>query len=196
MSWQIVRLEEAVSVPWRNGAGLTRELVAWPCGNDWSWRMSVAEVDNDGPFSKFDGVERWFAVLDGAGVLLDVADPPRHTTHRITSASAPFFFDGGMATDCKLIGGGTRDFNLMVRKREGRSFGPTRSRMARVTTGFSATVNATATIAIYALSTGVSGFFNSERFTLPTGSLAWRYVHATGKLNLDAGRALLMEIKP
>ena len=56
--------------PWRNGGGVTRELLAWPDGGDWRVRVSVADIDADGPFSAFPGVERWFAVLEGAGVAL------------------------------------------------------------------------------------------------------------------------------
>ncbi len=84
--------------------------------------MSVAEVDKSGPFSRFDGVERWFAVLEGAGVQLDVGGE----RHRLTAGDVPFFFDGAAATGCELIDGKTQDFNLMVRK------GRAPSRMVRV----------------------------------------------------------------
>jgi hypothetical protein len=57
---------------WRNGGGVTRELLTWPGGQAWAVRMSVADVHAPGPFSRFDGIERWFAVLEGAGVELRV----------------------------------------------------------------------------------------------------------------------------
>ena len=34
-------------------------------GDDWTLRISVADIDADGPFSPFPGITRWFAVLDG-----------------------------------------------------------------------------------------------------------------------------------
>jgi environmental stress-induced protein Ves len=53
MSWQIVPLEDVSPAPWRNGGGVTRELLAWPTPQDWDWRISVAEVEKNGPFSRF-----------------------------------------------------------------------------------------------------------------------------------------------
>lgn len=55
--------------PWRNGGGTTRELLAWPRGAaEWQLRISVADITRDGAFSRFDGIDRGFAVVDGAGV--------------------------------------------------------------------------------------------------------------------------------
>ena len=54
------------AAPWRNGGGVTRELLrlaARPATG--SVRVSVADIEADGPFSPFPGVERWFAVLRG-----------------------------------------------------------------------------------------------------------------------------------
>ena len=108
--WHSVALADAVASPWRNGGGVTRELVTWPGGGDWAWRLSVADVERDGPFSAFHGVARWFAVLEGAGVRLDVDGQ----AHELTADSAPLAFDGAAATGCTLIDGPTRDFNLMT----------------------------------------------------------------------------------
>ena len=77
--WQLVRLADAAPVPWRNGGGTTRELAAFPGATRWQWRISVADVVQAGPFSKFPGVSRWFAVLDGAGVRLRIDG----RTHRL-----------------------------------------------------------------------------------------------------------------
>lgn len=96
---------------WRNGGGSTRELLAWPVGADWRVRISVAEIAADGPFSAFDGVERWFAVLSGAGVVLSLSG----IEHRLTPASAPLRFEGAAAPGCRLIDGATSDLNLMLR---------------------------------------------------------------------------------
>ena len=111
MSWNVVSLADVAATRWRNGGGVTRELVAWPSQDDWQWRMSVAEIEASGPFSRFEGVQRWFAVLNGAGVALDI-DGERHI---LTTESAPLAFDGAAPTDCQLLNGATQDFNLMVR---------------------------------------------------------------------------------
>ena len=104
----------AAGVPpqaWRNGGGRTRELLAWPAGPDWRLRLSLADIAADGPFSAFAGVQRWFAVIDGAGVVLGLAAG----AERLTPASDPLCFDGDEAPGCQLIDGPTRDLNLMLR---------------------------------------------------------------------------------
>jgi hypothetical protein len=123
---RLIRLADVPAQPWRNGGGVTRELLTWPQAGPaasgtatssagalpWQLRLSVAEVEADGPFSTFAGVTRWFAVLGGAGVVLDVAG----TRHRVQSSDAPLCFDGAAATTCRLIDGPTRDLNLMLRQ--------------------------------------------------------------------------------
>ena len=106
-----VRLDAATPQRWRNGGGWTRELLAWPPGADWRVRVSVAEIEADGPFSVFTGVRRWFCVLSGGGVELTVDG----RSQRLEVGTAPFGFDGGATTDCRLLDGPTRDLNLMVR---------------------------------------------------------------------------------
>ncbi len=106
-----VRVADAPPQAWRNGGGSTRELLAWPPGADWRVRVSVAEIGADGPFSAFDGIERWFAVLSGAGVVLTLSG----VEHRLTPAGAPLQFDGAKAPNCCLIDGATSDLNLMLR---------------------------------------------------------------------------------
>ena len=97
--------------PWRNGGGVTRELLAWPDARDWRVRVSVADIEADGPFSAFPGVQRWFAVLKGAGVALCIDG----AAQRLTRSDAPFAFDGAAQPTCRLLDGPTRDLNLMLR---------------------------------------------------------------------------------
>lgn len=111
MTLHLVDADAVEATPWRNGGGVTRELLAWPHGADWRVRISVAEIDADGPFSAFEGALRWFAVLSGAGVVLGAPG----NEHRLTLASAPLRFDGAQAPACRLIDGPTRDLNLMLR---------------------------------------------------------------------------------
>lgn len=114
---QVVALSQVPAQPWRNGGGVTRELLAWPQAAEWQVRVSVAEIEADGPFSAFPGVQRWFAVLQGAGVVLEQPGISR----RLTPDSLPFEFDGAEAPGCRLIDGPTRDLNLMARHGAGRA---------------------------------------------------------------------------
>ena len=114
---KIVRADDCPFVPWRNGGGRTRELLAWPDANDWLVRISVAEIEADGPFSAFAGIDRCFAVLDGAGVVLSLP----HGQVRLTPHDDAVSFAGEAAPMCHLIDGSTRDLNLMVRRGTGRA---------------------------------------------------------------------------
>lgn len=109
---------DADAVPpqcWLNGGGSTRELHAWPAGADWTLRVSLADIDSDGPFSAYPGVQRWFAVVEGAGVELRFGEQRR----RLTPQVAPLHFDGALAPECRRLLGATRDLNLMVRHGRG-----------------------------------------------------------------------------
>ena len=103
--------------PWRNGGGVTRELLAWPADGPWLARISVADVTCDGDFSAYLGVERWFAVFEGAGVELGLASG--HLP--LTTCSDPCRFDGDLAPACRLLAGPTRDLNLMAQRAHGHS---------------------------------------------------------------------------
>jgi environmental stress-induced protein Ves len=101
---------------WRNGAGQTRELLAWPDASSWQLRISLADVTQGGPFSAYPGVERWIAVVEGAGIELDLAGQ----AHRLDPRSEPLRFDGAEAVQCRLLDGPTRDLNLMSASGHGR----------------------------------------------------------------------------
>ena len=58
---------------WKNGAGWTREIALGPAGasaDDFGWRLSVAELEHDAPFSAFPGIDRCIVVIDGAGMAV------------------------------------------------------------------------------------------------------------------------------
>lgn len=193
MSWNVVHLADVPAAPWRNGGGVTRELAAWPAQGEWAWRMSVAEVAGSGPFSRFDGVTRWFAVLRGAGVVLNVRTPSDggevgSNAHRVTVKDPPLCFDGGAATNCQLIDGSTQDFNLMVRN------ACLPARMRRVHGDFQVTVAATKTIAVYAIDSGANVQFNSEEIYLPPATLVWRTLSKSAIVRIRAPHALWMEV--
>jgi environmental stress-induced protein Ves len=109
----IVPLAEAKQQMWRNGGGMTRELLTrnQPGSIDWQYRISVAQVNVDGPFSHFESTQRHFCVLSGSGVALTVDG----ALHRMTENSDAFSFSGEAQVECSLIDGPTSDLNFMVR---------------------------------------------------------------------------------
>jgi len=124
----LLSLSACAPQSWRNGGGTTRELLRWPAAmghegeaagaantatdDPWLVRVSVAEIARDGPFSPFPGVDRWFAVLEGAGVRLAL---PEGAEARRPGDDA-LAFAGEAAPGCRLIDGATSDLNLMVRR--------------------------------------------------------------------------------
>jgi len=162
MSWSFVPLASVASQPWRNGGGVTRELLAWPMRSDWQVRISVADVHADGPFSRFEGIERWFAVMEGEGVALFAAG----RNERLTPASEPYVFDGGEPVSCELLGGATRDFNLMA--------APGKGLLRRVRGSQSVSTSAPALVAVYGHAHGVQVRFGDEVMEVPAAHLAWR----------------------
>jgi uncharacterized protein len=106
-----VPLASVAPQAWRNGGGRTRELLCWPAPENWALRISVADIDTDGPFSCFAGIERWFAVIEGAGVALSFPE----VEYQLVPGDAPLCFAGAPAPGCRLINGATRDLNLMTK---------------------------------------------------------------------------------
>lgn len=111
MTHRLITCAQTVPQPWRNGGGLTRELLAWPPGDAWRLRISVASIAADGAFSVFAGVQRWLVVLQGAGIELTIDGAVR--LQRL--ADLPLTFAGDASTHCRLLDGPTQDLNLMLR---------------------------------------------------------------------------------
>jgi uncharacterized protein len=101
--------------PWKNGAGLTREIAfGGASSSSFDWRISLAEVERDAPFSAFAGVDRCIVLLRGAGMQLRSSDGA--ILHALTTPLAPFRFPGDVALDAALVDGPSSDFNVMTRR--------------------------------------------------------------------------------
>lgn len=107
---------ECRRVRWKNDGGWTTEIARSDdagCGDGgFRWRISIAEIECDGPFSAFPGIARDLLLLDGNGIELAIGDAaPRQLTQRFERVH----FDGAAAVQCRLLDGPTRDFNVMAR---------------------------------------------------------------------------------
>jgi environmental stress-induced protein Ves len=112
---QLIQYASLHSAPWKNGGGCTTEIAIAPAGtglDDFDWRISLATISQDGPFSLFPGIERSLALVDGDGVLLDFGDQ-----RFVLSPSEPLIeFDGEDAVHATVTGQHTTDFNVMTRR--------------------------------------------------------------------------------
>ena len=124
----VLREADYLAVPWKNGGGLTREILKVPPdAAAFDWRVSLATIEAPGPFSAFDGYDRTLVLMNGAGVELDFGSQGGAEL-RVPGQLAAF--DGAWETSCTLIDGPSRDLNLIVSKTRAES----RARLVRVAT--------------------------------------------------------------
>lgn len=109
---QIVRKASFTATRWKNGGGITQEVIRVPAvGETFRWRLSIAQIEVSGPFSDFAGYDRKMVLLRGAGVRLtfDVGKPVS-----LVEVGDMAAFDGALKTECRLLGGACTDLNLMT----------------------------------------------------------------------------------
>ncbi|MBD2750259.1 HutD family protein [Microvirga sp. BT688] len=115
MKATVIRNEDLVRVPWKNGGGTTAEVAAFPEGSGFDtfgWRVSMADVASDGPFSAFPEVDRTLIVVEGDGIELDVEG----VAFRLDRTSPKLSFSGDEITTGRLLSGPIRDLNVMTRR--------------------------------------------------------------------------------
>jgi uncharacterized protein len=116
MSLRVIRAHALSPQPWKNGGGITTEIAIGPEAatvHDFDWRISMAHVAADGPFSLFPGIDRTLTVLEGDGLVLRVGDA---APVLLDAASTPFAFAGDSATSATLRRGPITDLNVMTRR--------------------------------------------------------------------------------
>ena len=102
--------------PWKNGGGSTTEIAACPPAaglEAFDWRISMASVTVPGRFSRFDGVDRTLAVVEGR---LELAFDGQAGSIELSAASRPHSFPGDIDCFGTPIGNEVVDLNLMVRR--------------------------------------------------------------------------------
>ena len=102
----VVRSDEVAPTPWANGGGTTRELLR---ADDGSWRISLADVTTDGPFSAFPGRHRLLTVVDGPVLALQVDGEAQ-----VVEPRRPFAFSGDAAVVASVPDGPVRALNVVV----------------------------------------------------------------------------------
>ena len=111
MSVEIQRAVDRTPQPWKNGLGVQYEITCdGSLPDDWTWRLSTADITQDVPFSIFPGVNREFCVADGNGVVLTI-----NGVERRCEPGSITNFRGDDEVYATLIDGPMRALNLMVR---------------------------------------------------------------------------------
>ena len=110
-------LQTLPAMAWKNGGGVTREIVREPAGaslDDFDWRVSVADIATAGPFSRFVGVDRHLLLLEGDGVNLTSAEAGMNVN--LLADDTVLAFSGDVDMSSQLLGGAVRDFNVMTKR--------------------------------------------------------------------------------
>jgi uncharacterized protein len=113
---KIIRAADCRTTRWKNDGGSTTEIAVEPPGaslESFDWRISMAQVASDGPFSEFPGIDRTLAVISGNGLQLSIDGRPDITLDR---SSDPLPFPGDVATSARLLSGEITDLNIMSRR--------------------------------------------------------------------------------
>ena len=100
-------------MPWRNGLGSTIEVLKHQPRDSFHWRLSMADVTEDGAFSDFSGYDRCLILINGAGVTLTDNKKQKWTLARQLDAA---HFKGEDLINARLHDGPIQDFNLMTRR--------------------------------------------------------------------------------
>ena len=146
---RIIRSADYPTRPWKNGGGTTRDIAVSPPGaslDAFVWRLSLAQVDRDGPFSRFDNVDRTLVLLSGAMTLHEPGRRIDLVRHQ------PFVFAGERAIEATVAGGATLDFNVMTRRGRARHV----ARLESFAKQVSIAASAGKTIVLFALDNGLT----------------------------------------
>jgi hypothetical protein len=101
-------------MPWANGRGTSYEIASdRNDAGEWTWRLAMAPVNEDGAFSRIECVNRFLAVVEGAGMLLSV-DRKKLQCQPMQVVQ----FRGDAITDATLTDGPITDINLMIRRKD------------------------------------------------------------------------------
>jgi hypothetical protein len=174
---------------WKNGGGTTAQLLMSPSNAadgsvPFDWRISIADVTADGPFSSFPGYDRHIMAIAGNGMCLETGNRPPIA---IEALYRPASFSGDWQVFGRLRDGPVRDFNLMVRREfgEGRleAIGPVRAEIAMP--------GDLAALFVY-VAEGTAAISGSR---LEQGSSLYVTERSSELVQLD-GRAICCEIRP
>jgi hypothetical protein len=100
-------------MPWRNGRGFTLEIAREPAtGEDFAWRLSLADIDRAGDFSAYSGYRRALVLVAGHRLHLTFRG---HGQRFLDPARRGARFEGDWETHCAIPEGRCTDLSLIVR---------------------------------------------------------------------------------
>lgn len=111
---EVLRSSDYRPMPWRNGKGTTLEIARQPAAAEpFTWRLSLADITQDGPFSAYPGYRRAMVLVHGDDLRLKFR---RHGERRLSPGQRGVRFDGDWITGCTIARGPCTDLSLIVHK--------------------------------------------------------------------------------
>ena len=93
---------------------MTLEIARDPlAGESFTWRLSLADIAQDGPFSAYPGYRRALVLVRGDDLRLKFH---RHGTQRLCPTRRGTRFEGDWNTECTIPQGPCTDLSLIVHK--------------------------------------------------------------------------------
>jgi uncharacterized protein len=166
---RLQRFRDHQSRRWHNGGGITREVIAWPTADAWTWRVSIDDITDDGELAVFGEVDRLLVVTSGAGLVVRIGAGSPVDVMRFESVT----FDGGVDVQAALVDGPVQVLDVKVRRTQ--ELTPPTVNMERIAKGHPLVMTNPAAVAIVVdgaieLTTTGSGFpFNPSRERVTRG---------------------------
>jgi uncharacterized protein len=175
----IVNASEVTHTPWKNGGGLTQELLTWPAKGDWQLRISLATIEKSGLFSNFEGVQRTFTIIEGQLTL--TFDKVVYTLNHKDEALT---FDGSKSCHGHLISVQAKALNIMSRS-------PYATRVVRLDAGGNIKFTDGLCLALFAIENSTVHLSQTEAvLTMNAKSLFWVENASIDELNIQSGKVI------
>ncbi|NMP15595.1 HutD family protein [Thalassotalea sp. Y01] len=113
MKHTLISPNQFKTIPWKNGKGNTVELAINDGAtlDNFTWRISMADVVEDGEFSDFSGYLRNLVLIKGSAITLE---HDKQNTDALNQYLRFATFNGGNKTVGKLPNGPITDFNIIT----------------------------------------------------------------------------------
>ncbi len=182
MKIKILTADNYRKMTWKNGLGFTTEMVIEPAdstvlANNFHWRLSSAELNQDGPFSLFPGYTRIITIKDGGPLKLSF----KSETHQLIPGKV-FSFSGEDSVYCELESTKTTDLNLIYNSTN------TRCKLDVLTTANDTLL--TEGVYLFFVSSGSLQLVATNLYTLDVGQ------SETAVIQVSKGESIVVSSKP
>ena len=118
LSQELIDVKSTPLYRWSNNKGARREVAVHPRNagdkDAFDWRVGIAYVTEDAPFSAFPGIDRWIVLLGGKGIAMRSTDGS--IDKNLDRPLEPFAFSGDTPINSKALNGNCDLFNVLVQR--------------------------------------------------------------------------------